>query len=52
MSVGFVVETDEWSADYTQRSISKFRSLEDVSAVAYPASPTTSIALAGLGGRI
>lgn len=52
MSVGFVVETDSWSSDYTKRSISRFRSLEDVSAVAFPASPSTTISLAGMGGRV
>lgn len=56
MSVGFVVDEggDAWSNDLTKRSISRFRSLEDVSAVTYPASPSTSIALAGagMGGRV
>jgi HK97 family phage prohead protease len=46
MSVGFIVAQDEWSSDWSQRSISKFQDLLDVSAVTYPASPTTSIQLA------
>ncbi len=47
MSCGFVVdpEGDEW-VDNETRNIHKFRSLEDVSAVTYPASPTTSISVA------
>lgn len=54
MSVGFVVAEggDRWSSDYTQREVSRFRSLEDVSAVTYPASPSTTISLAGMGGRV
>ena len=52
MSVGFVVDQDTWDADHTKREVSRFRSLEDVSAVTYPASPTTSIALAGTGRSI
>ncbi len=47
MSVGFVVEIDAWDADHTTRQVSRLRSFEDVSAVSYPASPSTSITVAG-----
>jgi uncharacterized protein len=43
MSVGFVVKRDKWSADYSTRDIFSIKELFDVSAVTYPASPTTSI---------
>lgn len=43
MSIGFMVGSDQWNADYTQRTIFTFADLLDVSAVTYPASPTTSI---------
>lgn len=46
MSCGFVVGMDTWNADYTQRSIFRFEEFFDVSAVTYPASPTTSIEMA------
>lgn len=46
MSCGFVVGTDDWNDAGDQRSISKFSDMFDVSAVTYPASPTTSIELA------
>lgn len=46
MSCGFVVADDTWSEDWTQRSIYRFDELLDVSAVTYPASPTTSIDIA------
>ena len=46
MSCGFVVADDRWSDDYTERTIFRFDKLLDVSAVTYPASPTTSIELA------
>ncbi len=49
MSVGFVVEQDNWNSDMTKREVSRFSSLEDVSAVTYPASPSTSIAVASAG---
>ena len=49
MSVGMVVAQDVWSPDYTKREVSRLDALLDVSAVTYPASPTTSIALAGVG---
>lgn len=45
MSVGFEVVADEWDDTYTQRTIHAIRLL-DVSGVTYPASPTTSLALA------
>ena len=41
MSIGFRVRDEEWSADYSQRSIKEIE-LFDVSVVTYPASPTTS----------
>jgi uncharacterized protein len=43
MSCGFIVDRDTWDASYSHRSIQAFRDLCDVSAVTYPASPTTSI---------
>lgn len=46
MSCGFSVAADIWNGDETERSISKFADMFDVSAVTYPASPTTSIELA------
>ncbi len=46
MSCGFIVALDEWNAAMTQRSIYRFAEMFDVSAVTYPASPTTSIELA------
>ncbi len=45
MSCGFVVGLDQWNADWTQRDIYRLQELFDVSAVTYPASPTTSIEL-------
>jgi HK97 family phage prohead protease len=45
MSVGFIVGADEWSSDFSHRLITRFGELLDVSAVAFPASPTTSIEL-------
>ena len=52
MSVGFVVADDSWDDSFSKRTVTRFRSLEDISAVTYPASPTTSIALAGIGGTL
>ena len=52
MSIGMVVAEDQWSDDMTRRTISRIDSLLDVSAVVYPASPSTSIALAAAGGRV
>ena len=46
MSVGFIVAEDRWSGDGTIRTIGRFASLIDVSAVGLPASPTTSISVA------
>lgn len=46
MSCGFVVGRDEWSEDWDQRTIYRFDELLDVSAVTYPASPTTEIGIA------
>ena len=46
MSCGFVVGMDTWNDDYTQRDIWRLEDLFDVSAVTYPASPTTSVELA------
>ncbi|MCW3048853.1 MAG: hypothetical protein JWO74_3137 [Solirubrobacterales bacterium] len=40
-SFGFAVAEDTWDADYTRRTITKIAQLFDVSAVTYPASPTT-----------
>jgi HK97 family phage prohead protease len=45
MSVGFIVGADEWSSDFSHRLITRFGELLDLSAVAFPASPTTSIEL-------
>ncbi len=47
MSVGMIVGRDTWSPDYSKRTIHSIDQLEDVSAVTYPASPSTSIALVG-----
>jgi HK97 family phage prohead protease len=43
MSCGFVVARDKWSSDMQTRDIYSLRELFDVSAVTYPASPSTSI---------
>ncbi len=43
MSCGFIVGKDKWSADYQQRDVFAFKDFVDVSAVTYPASPTTNI---------
>lgn len=47
MSIGFALGPgdDEWTKDEKHRRIFRFRRLLDVSAVAYPASPSTSIAV-------
>ena len=45
MSVGMIVGLDDW-ADNENRTIHKLSALEDVSAVTYPASPTTDIGIA------
>jgi HK97 family phage prohead protease len=46
MSCGFIVARDEWDDDEENRTIHQFADLLDVSAVTYPASPTTSIQIA------
>ena len=46
MSCGFIVAQDEWSEDWEDRTIQRFADLLDVSAVTYPASPTTTIGIA------
>jgi hypothetical protein len=46
MSIGMVVEDDDWSADFSERRITKIGELLDVSVVSFPASPTTSVVLA------
>lgn len=46
MSCGFIVANDTWDDDMTTRTIHRFADLLDVSAVTYPASPTTSISIA------
>jgi HK97 family phage prohead protease len=50
MSVGFVVGKDSWSDDYSSRTIRSIADLLDLSAVTYPASPTTSIGLTNGNG--
>jgi HK97 family phage prohead protease len=50
MSVGFQVAEDEWNEDFSKRTITRFAALLDVSAVTYPASPTTSIGLTNGNG--
>ena len=46
MSCGFSVADDDWNSDYTERTIHRFQKMYDVSAVTYPASPTTGIEIA------
>ncbi|HZV25662.1 MAG TPA: HK97 family phage prohead protease [Acidothermaceae bacterium] len=46
MSVGMIVGEDKWDDGYENRDIYKLSALEDVSAVTYPASPTTNIQVA------
>ena len=46
MSVGFTVADDEWNPAEDERVINRLSDLLDVSAVTYPASPTTSIEVA------
>lgn len=45
-SVGFIVANDVWNSDYTSRRITKIERLDDCSLVSFPASETTSVALA------
>lgn len=44
MSIGFRVKDQEWSEDYTERTIREVE-LFDVSVVTYPASPTTTASI-------
>ncbi len=46
MSCGFVVGLDSWNDEQDERDIYRLEQLFDVSAVTYPASPTTSVELA------
>ena len=46
MSCGFIVARDEWDEAMEDRTVLKFADLLDVSAVTYPASPSTSIQIA------
>lgn len=46
MSCGFIVGDDNWNEDCDERMINQLQDLLDVSAVTYPASPTTTIAVA------
>lgn len=46
MSVGFITARDEWDEAMEDRTVTQFADLLDVSAVTYPASPTTSIQIA------
>lgn len=43
MSVGMVVGSDTWNDQCDRRTIARLSGMPDVSAVTYPASPTTSI---------
>ncbi len=47
MSIGFRVKDQEWSEDYTERTIREIE-LFEVSVVTFPASPTTSAGLRSL----
>lgn len=47
MSIGFRVKDQEWSDDYTERTIKEVV-LQEVSIVAFPASPTTSASVRSL----
>jgi HK97 family phage prohead protease len=49
-SIGFVVGSDEWSHDWSTRSILSFAELLDVSVVGFPANSATSVSITG-GGR-
>jgi HK97 family phage prohead protease len=46
MSCGFIVADDSWDDAEMNRTIYRFADLLDISAVTYPASPTTSIDIA------
>lgn len=45
MSIGMIVAEDSWADDWSSRTIRSLDSLLDISAVTFPASPTTSIAM-------
>lgn len=45
MSAGFRVGSDTWNSDMSRRTIHSLETLQDVSAVTYPASTTTSVAV-------
>jgi HK97 family phage prohead protease len=46
MSIGFVTGRDEWDEAMAERTVLVFADLPDVSAVTYPASPTTQVQIA------
>ena len=46
MSIGFVTGRDEWDEAMEDRTVLLFDDLPDVSAVTYPASPTTQVQIA------
>ena len=46
MSCGFIVARDEWDEAMEDRTVTMFSDLLDVSAVTYPASPTTQVQIA------
>lgn len=46
MSCGFIVARDEWDETMEDRTVTMFSDLLDVSAVTYPASPTTQVQIA------
>lgn len=46
MSVGFLADGDKWNPARDERSVHHFKSMPDVSAVTYPASPTTHLEIA------
>lgn len=52
MSCGFIVAEDQWNEEMTVRTIKRIAELLDVSAVTYPASPTTSIAVTQTSARL
>lgn len=46
MSVGFVCDRDQWNDARDERTVTHFKAMPDLSAVTYPASPSTSIEVA------
>ena len=50
MSIGMVVEDDDWNSAYTVRLVKRIGRLIDVSAVGLPANPATEIWVAGSEG--